>query len=230
MNNTVLCFAILACFAVPFIDAVSADEENSSGVTCPPFVGKLALEYTRSQEVDAKAKSSIADCYTQGFFRGYTGHSEFGPLKPEHSKLVGKTQVSILNAYDSGIRSGRKHRENFPESRESIFTGFGYKLVKLAGVWTTGFETSCFRPVDKKVATGCIWLTAERAASINVSWTPTPIPEKFRKHIKLGSVKHANVVVAGYISNPGKFGHLNSYEHQIFAISIKPIDPKNTDG
>jgi hypothetical protein len=87
--------------------------------------------------------------------------------------------------------------------------GFGYTAFEVTGVWTVSFEHSGLRPDTQPEQTW--WLT-------HFGDTQSDLP----KGEELPA-QGVHIRVRGYLSPSGHFGHLNRYDHEIYATSISKI-------
>jgi hypothetical protein len=138
--------------------------------------------------------------YVSNFFDGFRnpGSTINGEPSPD------------LRVAQAALSAGSKYREDNPNLVSQTYASFGYEYIEVEGVWERGFETSAFVSAD--VSSGQRWWLEPLARSdVNVSeggW----------------SISKHQVRLKGYISSPGRYGHLGIYTRKIYAISVRVVD------
>jgi hypothetical protein len=134
--------------------------------------------------------------FCRSFFQGFT--------------MPSATMSGGTDAGQRGFVAGQEYRQGNPEKVKEIMEGFGYTVVEATGVWTAFFEHSGFRPDTQPKQTW--WLSG-----FGDTQSDLPKGEKI-------PVKGVHIRVRGYLSPSGQFGHLGSYDHELFATSISKTD------
>ena len=160
----------------------------------PMVVQQLADKYISSLPRSAlpSGRTAADQTYWVFFFEGFTSPG---------SQMLGKKGIP-REAFDAGQAYWRSH----PDKRKEIMLGFGYSEVALEGTWLTGFEASRFVP--KRAPESRYWLQPLEGAGSEISLSPK------------GTVESQPVRVRGYLSPPGRYGHMGMYDRQIFATRI----------
>jgi len=162
----------------------------------PELVTRLAQHYLASPEADAKVGQGEdpVQVYADNLFRGYT-HPAGGVY----------TQSGLVHeAYYKGQAYWREH----PEEREAILAGYGYEKVEADGEWSRGFERSRFVPDGRD---GETWWVSSFGA---VRWTELGPGQADAKFLT------ARVHLSGYLSTPGRHGHMGQYSRELMATGF----------
>ena len=162
----------------------------------PSDVLDMAKAYAKGQpQSPGPGGRDVVDVYVRSFFDGFTrGGGASSAWSPVEQA-----------AHEQGERRWQQGRE----AQERTFAGFGYTRVELSGTWTIWYETSAF---DADHLGGNSWL----------SFLPGMRWDR-RGGAEGSKPRTLRVLVVGYLSPPGRYGHLGVYGRELFAESIKVI-------
>ena len=150
------------------------------------------------------AQAAIAEYETEEkrikFLRGY----RYGALKA----TIGLSNKSSLDKEDTpyarGYRSGKVHIKEQAKTKQSMsLSEFSYHPVTLEGILRLGFEQSHFTPNGEDRP---YWIV---------------FPDYMRSQIPKGTWPDGkSVIVKGWLSSRGTYGHMGLAPHEIVAIEI----------
>lgn len=106
-----------------------------------------------------------------------------------------------------GFAAGVAYRREHPDRERAVMLGFGYEVVACAGEYTVGFENVWLRPAHQS---GEKWWVQPMV----------PLPSADGEPGQLATTRR--IRVGGYLSPPGKHGHLSAYPRLLLATSMTP--------
>jgi hypothetical protein len=109
-------------------------------------------------------------------------------------------------AHEAGKAYWRSHQEDLGK----IMAGFGYTPVEIEGRWRPGAESSEFRPRGS-ASTGTWWLSMLEKVDSDL-----PKPRDYPGD-------GFSLRITGYLSPPGRHGHMGMNEHYFFATKIRQV-------
>ena len=135
--------------------------------------------------------------FVKEFFDGYT--------RPG-SQIHG-TDSAELRTIQTARRAGTGYRQQTESTFEATMAEFGYTPYSGIGTWETGFETSAYSPSESSHK-GTWWVEAFTNDAVKFQQ-----PDDFGPH-------QWPVVLTGYVSKEGGYGHLGFYKKRIIASAI----------
>jgi len=168
----------------------------ASAAEVPLIVTEFARAYSASRTAKDKIASGRTELeeYSAYFFMGFT-HQQGG----------------ILNASDidkAAYTQGQVYWHDHPTERDAIFSGYGYRHIEAAGIWSRNFERSSFSPRNQNSENW--WLSTLGDVAWEQLKPDQPNPISCRSPVR----------IAGYLSPVGHFGHLGAYDHEFLATSV----------
>lgn len=162
--------------------------------TEPAFVYHLAdQEYEKiSGKKGIQNRNDFIADYSYGFFKGFT--------KPM-SGFNSRSEATML-----GYIPGKKLALDKNTDYKKIMSMYGFAYVELYGSWSTGSEHSGFTPINSKGQN--YWL--EQLWNCECTYSSD---DWLNNESRV-------VLVKGYLSKPGKYGHLDIYRKIIYATYI----------
>jgi len=188
-------------------------------IPTPDFVVKLADVHIGSLESKPDDLVKARQQFCAMFLLGYTSFPDL------------EVPDDTLPAEMTGVNAAVRYRNKHPDSLDRVLIAFGYKRVTFNGTWRTGFEMSQF--VNEVVPKPGWWLGYCSECKVgNLNWKRFPklpadskIPDKLRNLIDDSRGAEANILVNGYLSPVGEYGHLGSCARELLATSVQPNDP-----
>jgi len=167
----------------------------------PDFVYKLARkEYAAVHSADQKEGEVLFVAeFARGFLQGFTS-----PKSELWSAMHG--------GFWHGHHVGQTYFAEHPESVDSVMSGFGYEKIEAYGKWDVGFEVCTFIPDDG--SHDGLW----SLSSFGAEW-PKGTEVRPGEYV----IHSMRLHVAGYLSPPGRYGHLGYCPREIFATTIEEI-------
>lgn len=172
---------------------------TASGLRVPAEVIRLAEQYVASLPWP-QDREAVRSEYLKAFFRGFIHPdrpARFDPARPQHAAI--------------GFRAGQGYRRAHADKIEETMRGFGYVAVTAEGSYTTGFETSWFEPRGQPEQDWWVRFMADSRLG----------PPEDGPTSRLGF--SLPVRVTGFLSQPGRYGHLGAYDHELLVTSIVPL-------
>jgi hypothetical protein len=166
-------------------------------VLAPAAAMRLADAYLDSLPKDKQpafridARNDFLVWFFQGFIRPQGSGSPFSDAP---------TQA----AFEAGQAYGRDH----PSMRDEVMSGFGYVQTEVTGKWTRAFEGSIL--VLESAPDERLWLGCFRECE-------SEIPSS-RDHTH--ETEPIAVKVTGYLSPPGRYGHMGTWPRELLAAKI----------
>ncbi|MBQ0945951.1 hypothetical protein KAK07_21600 [Ideonella sp. 4Y16] len=183
-----------ACFQVikatlPIALACSVTGELSS--TTPQQLADRYVDRVYAQSTPV-ARERARRSYLIWFFEGFVSPGDFMPGDHDLER--------------DAFQDGQAFWWTRPSLRPWVMQNYGYVEVRLAGLWTVGYEASSLEVGDGSRRRCWLWGLgdAQIDPSLAMSRSPWGVP----------------VAVAGYLSPPGRYGHLGSYDCQVYATKI----------
>lgn len=138
---------------------------------------------------------------------------QLDPASPEHQKQYRQYTRAFFHGYvdpdggiysddptfQAGLAAGTDYRRNQPSSLAKVLAVYGYKPIISAGRFSFGLEEMSFVPVGQPSKRW--WLTSGLLGGSSVS--------------RFSSCRQGTVT--GYLSAPGRYGHLGAYDHELIA-------------
>lgn len=154
----------------------------------------------------------LAEAYAKSHPAGNGDWSTF-----ESTFFTGFTQpnVTIVQPNDAqkrGFEAGKSYRKANPEKVKEILEGYGYEAIEVKGTYRHAFEISEFRSEKNP----------------DERWWVSELQEegKWVARDDLGRMgERVQVVVKGYLSPPGSYGHMGSGSRELIAQSITVVKP-----
>lgn len=184
---------------VSYTFAPSAEQIAHAG-DMPPVVARLAQAYAALPQAaqEQPDRDQLVRDYARSFFDGFT--------HPDGD--ISTSSALMREAYTQG----RSYRRSHPDSEAGILGGYGYDWIQVDGTWTRGVEQSDFVPKDR--GNEHWWVSS--MPRILFREAPTVLPDP-----KAGPVR---VHFSGYLSQPGKHGHLGMSNRQLLYTDVRVID------
>jgi len=132
--------------------------------------------------------------FLRGFFSGF--------VCPE-----GRIEGGPHDEHWHGFQAGQAYRRANPTKLNETMEGFGYTATEAEGRWTVGFESSLFRPFGTNSGQEW-WLSGLNPTAFDFA-KDTKIPDD-----------GISILIIGFLSPKGEFGHLGSYDHEFYATTI----------
>ena len=167
-----------------------------------PAILKLADAYLESlpPEQRPKDRQRIRDSFVTFFFRGFTSFS------------AGSMYCGVDDAELQGFKTGQVYHRGNPDKIKETFESFGYVATEAEGAWTIRFEHSGFEPRGRNSNREKWWF-----------WIMTDTDSELREALQFcGQGK--TIRVTGFLSPKGRYGHLDSYDHEFYATRISKAD------
>ena len=142
---------------------------------------------------DPADRSNARIDYLVWFFEGF--------VRPQ-----GSNSPFSDDATQVAFHAGQTHWRDHPSMRSEMMAGFGYVETEVTGKWIVGFEASFLVP--DSVAGERWWLGSLGNVQSDIS------PDS------RSSDGGVTVRVSGYLSPPGRYGHMNGYARQLLAAKI----------
>lgn len=175
-----------------FLLAIIFFSSTAMAAETPPIVKKHFETYSA---LHPKAKPQSSDetneqVFARYFFMGLTRPKEVWTSKGIES---------------DAFNQGQAYWNDNPKERELILSSYGYVRVDVEGTWRCGFEQSSFSPKGRKKEEW--WVSSFRGAS-------------WGNLLDTNCKKVTSVRIVGYVSPIGNYGHLGSYQREIFFTSF----------
>ena len=145
----------------------------------------------------ARARGDAVQEFAHWFFEGFT-HPDGGDALQD---------AYLRTAWQAGQAFWRER----PGRRDEIMGGYGYARVEAEGTWTRRFEVSAFAPQDRPGETW--WVTSFGG----VRWTALQAGQAD------ADFATARVRLSGYLSPPGRHGHLGQYGRTLLATGFTVV-------
>jgi hypothetical protein len=205
----------LALLVVSCCTAVVAGVGNAQDATLPAessFIFALADEAIVADGTAAICNRELARSdFARAFLQGY---STPGSTIPVNATLCS----SRMNG--RGWNAGQAYRRAHPDSVAQVMREYGYNEFEGAGTWTVGFEAGGFQPDPVTQASSpnspqtCWYLAIIHGTDLDAQLEQI-VPSGAR--LRGGTLR---VNVRGFLSRPGRFGHLGVCERQLYAVSV----------
>jgi hypothetical protein len=175
------------------------------------FIIRLADDAIVADGAEAiRSRKDSRAVFANAFLDGYSNPVSTIPVN------AGMSSSRINGA---GWSAGQAYRRAHPESVAQIMREYGYTEFEGAGAWTVGFEAGGFQSDTVEPTSGvwpqsCWYLKVVRTADLNAQLARV-VP---RDAMLRGAT--VRVRVKGYVSEPGRFGHMGVCQRQIYAVSV----------
>jgi hypothetical protein len=167
----------------------------------PPIAQNLADKFYDSLPFEKRTphRDKIRVNFIRWFFNGFKN--------PNGSMTGGEL------GEENGFVAGQQYRRDHEAELGSTMTAFGYEPIQVRGLWTVSFEHSGFVPENRNGEKW--WLEGIVSGGFD-------LPKDYE--IPSGGV---NVLVDGFLSSEGQFGHLGMYKHEILVRGLTLSKPPN---
>jgi hypothetical protein len=191
--------------------AATCSAQDIAQPTAGAAIAKLADEAIAADAEAVRSREYSRSAFVRAFLDGYANPEGTIPVNPSLSE-------SRMNG--AGWSAGQAYRRANPESVAQVMRAYGYREFEGAGAWTVGFEAGGFKP---DAADG-----SPEASSLQSCWylafiRSGDLEEQLRqlvpRDVRLPNVT-LRVLVKGYLSERGQFGHLGACQRQVYAVSV----------
>ena len=171
---------------------------SSSGVDGHSFAVQRADAYIKRLPLHGSSseKEALHRRFIQMFFSGFTS--------PDASMVSGS------DVAHRGFREGQDFRRHSNSAKiRQTMEAFGYVYTEAEGTWSTGFETSLFRP--RSVPDQKWWLN-------EFGNTEYVVPKDAGNESEPVLYR-----IYGFLSPKGEYGHMGSYDHEFYPTKVVHI-------
>lgn len=200
MKPALLLPALLFSLSLSPIGAGAHAQDGAA--SAPASVPALVLRIARAAQAlpeaaAARARGDAVQEFAHWFFEGFTHPDGGNSLQDAYTRT----------AWEAGQAFWRERLGR----RDEIMAGYGYARVEAQGSWRRRFEVSAFTPEDRP---GETWWVSSFGG---VRWTalqPGQADADFAA---------ARVRLSGYLSPPGRHGHLGQYGRTLLATAFTVV-------
>jgi hypothetical protein len=132
--------------------------------------------------------------FMDGFFVGFRDPHRVVEVIPE------------VRDGNSGFQAGQKYREEHPDAADEVYASFGFSPVTVVGTMQRRYEVSSFSP-SGDYSGETWWFEIVPGAKVDLlPGNLLPVGKPIR--------------IKGYVSKPGKYGHLDGYDRQLYVSEL----------
>lgn len=154
-------------------------------------------------------RDQIFEAFARQFVRG---------LKNGVQSWSAKTEALDSIAYNAGKEYRRENPQDALRLISQSYENTGYAEIRIEGVWTIGFETSSLEAAALGGNKCWLWVPSSAMGQV------FPLTDEERSNRSLTwQLRSATVRVHGFLSPPGRHGHLGSYRCAIDAIEVSRV-------
>lgn len=180
----------------------SAESQNATSPPASAEVQSIAEHYieTLPKSTSPQRIKQAHDAFIWSFLDGFTDSE--GAI------------WSSDNARTQGFEAGQTYRHQNPKELSHIMSGFGYKPIRLRGIWQTGPELSKFVPANNP----------------NDRWWLSILGNSPAAKSHFSPEQCQNVQVSGFLSPRGQYGHMGGFAREVYVNTISCVRPKSSHG